>query len=988
MKNNWLLLICAVVLAACGENNKQPVDYVNPFVGTGFHGHTYPGATAPYGAVQLSPDTRKGNWDACSGYHYSDSTLLGFSHTHLSGTGCIDLGDVLFHPTTQQTLTNSGEYIFSPLPFSHKDEKASPGYYSVHLKEEGIKAELTATTYTGVHRYTYDKGKNQKLIVDMAHLLTDEVIDSVYVKQTADNEIIGMRRTQGWVLNQYVFFVAQFSKGFEDIQFVNDGKILQSGEEPQSSNQQIIINFGISDGTPVVAKVSFSIVSEANARENLQADISGFDFDAVHQGTRNKWEEALADITVVSNNESDLVNFYTAAYHTKIIPNVVSDANGSYRRHDMSISTAPADQKRYSTFSLWDTYRAWNPLMTLTNHELVNDMINSYLDMYDATGELPIWPLSAGETGTMIGYHAVSVIADAYVKGIRGYDAEKAFEAMKVSSDINKKGSDYYIKYGFIPSNIKRESVSCLLEYAYDDWCIAQMAKSLGKEQDHQTYINRSLNYLNVFDGKTKFFRGKRLDGNWEEPFNPFAPGRAYTEATAWQYRFYVPHDVNGMIQLFGGKETFTNQLDSLFIVESKLDGHMQDITGLIGQYAHGNEPSHHMAYLYNYVGQPWKTQEKTRRILREMYQPTPEGIIGNEDCGQMSAWYIFSSLGLYPVCPGSNEFVLTTPLFEKATVQLANRNTLEIVANNPERNIYIQKVLWNGVEVETNYITYNQLIEGGTLEFVLSSEPNTQWGTSPETYPYSLTQGNVVSVPYTSVDLDLFERKITVDLASATPDARIYYTLNGKEPDETTTLYTAPFDITADTRIKAKAYKDGFQPSKTFEILATKAVFDKAIPSVSNPTGVNYEYYEGYYQSVNEIEKTPVVKRGTMDEPSISDARQEDHFAYVFSGFIYVPEKGVYEFSTISDDGSVLYINDKKIVDNDGSHAAIMATGRIALEQGFHWFKLMYFEDYEGEHLSWGWKTPSSGKHAPIPKENLRSGYLKLELVKSNKNI
>lgn len=967
MQKIWFSFLLTAIIGlftTCTEPQLHPVDHVDPFIGTGFHGHTYPGATVPYGAIQLSPDTRKGNWDACSGYHYSDSTIIGFSHTHLSGTGCIDLGDILFHPTTQEPLPLENDYIFRPHLFSHRDEKATPGYYSVRFRQEGIQAELTATTYAGIHRYTYEKGKNRNVIIDMAHLLTEEVIDSLSIRQTAANEIAGMRRTQGWVLDQYVYFIAQFSEEFQSADFISRGEVSVSAE----SAQQVILRFGISDGTPVIAKVGISIVSEENARKNLEEEVAGFDFDAIHMQARGLWEKALSDIIVEGGSKADLKNFYTAQYHAKIVPNIVSDRNGQYRRHDMQIAQTSSGEKRYSTFSIWDTFRAWNPLMTLTNPELVNNMIRSYLDMYDATGELPIWPLSAGETGTMIGYHSVSVIADAWFKGIREYDVEKAYAAMKRSSDINKKGSDYYIKQGFIPSNIKRESVSCLLEYAYDDWCIAQMAKDLGYEDDYDRYTERAKSYINVFDGYTRFFRGKRMDGNWDNPFNPFAPGRAYTEATAWQYRFFVPHDVNGMIQLFGGKEEFTAQLDSLFVVESNIQGEMQDITGLIGQYAHGNEPSHHMAYLYNYVGKPWKTQEMTRRILDEMYLPQPEGIIGNEDCGQMSAWYIFSSLGFYPVCPGSNEFVLTTPLFEKADMRLANGNTLQVTANQPRKNVYIEKVLLNGKEIEQNYITFEQIMEGGTLEFVLSATPNRQRGSEPGSFPYSLSSGLIVSIPYTTRDLYLFVDETEVDLGTATSGADIYYTMDGSEPDKSSILYKEPFVVKGSCVIRAKAFKDGYEPSRTFTIEATRAVFEnpKTIAGVEN--GTHYRYYEGYYQWVNEIEKTPVLEEGVIPSPSLDKARQPDHFAFQFTGFILIPEDGIYEFMTRSDDGSVLYINDRKVVDNDGSHADISATGRIALHKGYHSYKLLYFEDYEGENLNWGWKRPSNDRFVPIP--------------------
>ena len=707
MKQNTFIYaaIAFFVCSSCTSGKYSPVDYVDPFIGTGFHGHTYPGATVPFGAVQLSPDTRAGNWDACAGYHYDDTTLKGFSHTHLSGTGCIDLGDILFRPTTlKPDLT--AESICRPANFSHKDERASAGYYSVILKGEGIKAELTATTHTGMHRYTFPSGKPVTIIVDLAHLLDNEYIYEAELERTTSNEIVGMRRTRGWTDNQYVYFAAQFSEPFQTVEFVQDKKIVSAETKQVGTDLQAILTFADKDGEPIIAKVGLSLVSVDNARKNLAEEVKDFNFDAVCAAARNDWEQALSSITVEGGGTDDLKNFYTAIYHAMVVPNVVSDVNGEYRRHNMQIGQLPKGKMQYSTFSLWDTFRAWNPLMTLIDTALVNNMVNSYLDIYDASGELPIWPLSAAETGTMIGYHSVSVIADAYLKGIRGFDAEKALDAMKVSSEKNKKGADYYIKYGFIPSNIKKESISCLLEFAYDDWCIARMAQEMGKEDVYRKYIERSQNYINVFDGSTKFFRGKRMDGNWETSFNPFEVGRSYTEATAWQYRFSVPYDVNGMVQLFGGKEKFITALDSIFIADPNVHGDLADITGLIGQYAHGNEPSHHIAYLYDYVGQPWKTQEMTRHLLDEMYQPTPGGISGNEDCGQMSAWYILSGLGIYSVCPGSNEFALTTPLFEKAVLKLANGKRLTLLANDPKKNIYIHKVELNGKQIDTNFIT------------------------------------------------------------------------------------------------------------------------------------------------------------------------------------------------------------------------------------------------------------------------------------------
>ena len=949
------LLLCA----ACSTEEKSPIDYVNPFVGTGFHGHTYPGATVPFGAVQLSPDTRRGNWDACAGYHYDDSTLKGFSHTHLSGTGCLDLGDILLRPSTQ-TLILTADSLCPAAHFSHADEQATPGYYAVKLRDEGIQVELTATTHVGLHRYTFPKNSLRQVIVDMAHLLDNEYIYEATIKRTAPNELEGMRCTRGWTDNQYVYFVARFSQPIAQMDTV--------------ANRQAIVSFDRQRNEPLIVKVALSVVSCDNARANMDAETSNFDFDfdAAHAAARQAWNQALGKITVEGGRREEMTNFYTALYHAQVVPNQVNDVNGDYRRHDMQIARLAQGDKRYSTFSLWDTFRAWHPLMTLIDTTLVNEMVNSLLDMYDATGELPIWPLSAGETGTMIGYHAVSVIADAYLKGIRGFDAHRALEAMKVSSDKNKKGSDLYLSLGYIPSNYKRESVSCLLEYAYDDWCIARMAQALGEAETAERYYQRAQSYINVFDGNTRFFRGKRSDGNWDAPFNSFEVGRAYTEATAWQYRFFVPHDVNGMVQLFGGREAFIAAVDSIFTVDSRVDGELSDITGLIGQYAHGNEPSHHIAYLYDYVAQPWKTQEMTRHLLQEMYQPTPEGICGNEDCGQMSAWYLLSSLGLYAVCPGSNEMALTTPLFPKATIQLANGKSLTITANNPARNHYIRRVELNGQEITRNFITYEELMQGGNLTFTLSAQPDLNRGTSPEAAPYSYTTEQVISIPYVNKDLNLFTEPLEVTLASATEGACIYYTLDGSEPTEASTSYTTPLTIDRTLQLKAKAFKEGFRPSRTLAIQATKAELKSAKQVVPTQQGTAYTYYEGVFSKVADIEKSPVVQRGVMAEPSLEKAMKEDHYAYIFTGWLKVPEDGVYGFMTASDDGSVLLIDGDMVVNNDGSHAAIPATGTIALQQGFHSYRLLYFEDYEGQELKWGWKLPSASQFAPIPKENL----------------
>jgi len=961
MTKKLTLLLLALAALGCSPRSADPVDYVNPFIGTGFHGHTYPGATTPFGMVQLSPDTRAGNWDACAGYHYSDTTIDGFSHTHLSGTGCADLADILFHPTTREIVIHDGECVLQPYFFSHDDERASCGYYAVTLPDVNIGVELTAAPRTGVHRYTFTGKGPRQVIVDLLHTVTEEKIDLCELRRTAPGELAGMRRTQGWVPDQYVFFAARFSEPFADVQLLGD--------------KQAVLTFAPDVRTLTIA-VGLSSVSVENARMNSLAEVPELDFDAVHARAVGQWRKALGDIVVEGGSRDEMINFYTAQYHTKLTPNLMSDVNGEYRRHDQTVARMPEGESYYSTFSLWDTFRAWNPLQTLVDTALVNDMIRSMLDMYDSTGELPIWPLASGETGTMIGYHAVSVIADAYLKGIRGYDADKALEAMIRSSNINKKGSDYYTAQGYIPSNIKRESVSCTLEYAYDDWAIARMAQAMGRDDIFGEYARRALNYVNVFDGSTCFFRGRQSDGNWSAPFEEFATGRDYTEATPWHYRFFVPHDVNGLIQLFGSREAFIREMDRLFTLESdEMQLDVSDVTGLMGQYAHGNEPSHHMAYLYNYVGQPWKTQELTRRLLHEMYAPTPEGIIGNEDCGQMSAWYVFSSLGFYPVCPGSNEFALTAPQFPKAVVRLANGRTLTVTADNPRRSVYIASVTLDGKPIDRNYITYDELMQGGELHFALRPRPDYERGTDDAAAPHSLTRGEVVSIPYTTQNVSLFTEPLAVALATTTSGAEIRYTLDGSEPTETSALYAAPVPVDRSLTLKAKGFKPGAAPSRTLTLEAEKAVFRKGAPAGETATrpGVAYSYYEGVFSCVNDIRKGKYVSSGTMPAPSIAQAPQEDHFGYVFTGSILIPERGVWEFMTKSDDGSVLTIGDRKVVDNDGSHASVMATGRVALEAGLHPYTLLYFEDYEGQDLSWGWKAPGAEGFEAIPEANLR---------------
>ncbi len=938
------ILATGLLLGSCATaDNSAPVDLVDPMIGTGFHGHTYPGATTPFGAVQFSPDTRAGNWDACSGYHYSDSTINGFSLTHLSGTGCCDLGDILFSPTSTDT----------PLPFSHKAEKATPGFYEVTFTEPAIKAELTAAEHSGMARFSYPEGIEPSVFINLRHeIATGEPVDSAYLTVSGPAEVSGLRMSSGWSPLHRVYFVAQFSE-----------PIASSSVEADSS--KAVLKFA--PGKPVTMRVGISGVSVANARLNLESEMKSFDFEAQAAAARNAWEAELSKIKIEGGSLEERRTFYTAMYHCMVAPNVVSDVNGQFRRNNQQVGQASEGTKRYSTLSIWDTFRAWHPLMTLIEPKLASDIAGSMLDMYDATGELPIWPLGSNETKCMIGYHSASVLADAYMKGIGGFDPKAALDAMVKSSNINEKGSEYYTTMGYIPANIKREGVSCQLEYAYDDWCIATMAQAMGDTATANQYFKRAASYENVFDGNSRFFRGKRADGNWVSPFNPRAVDRNFTEATPWQYRFFAPHDVQGLANLLGGRDALIAAIDSMFTQPSELIGEQSDITGLIGQYAHGNEPSHHIVYLYNYLGQPWKTQEWTRRLMREMYAPTPEGIIGNEDCGQMSAWYVMTALGIYPVCPGSGEYALTAPMFPKAEISLADGKTLTIVANNPSKNQYIESVTLNGKSVDTNFITHAALMQGGTLEFKLTDKPVMTRGTSPEAAPMSMTKVQRVSVPYAVEDLYLFVDSTKVTLGTTTAGAKIRYTLDGSEPTQQSTLYSAPFTIDRSLTVKARAFKEGMEPSSVMTVQAERAELMAAANIRPTTPGLNYSYYEGNMARTSDIEKYKPVKSGMLPTPSIAEAQQPDHFGFKFTGYIYAPTDGVYTFMTKSDDGSVLYIGNRKVVDNDGGHSAVSATGLIALAKGFHPFTLLYFEDYEGEELSWGWATPGTVDIKPI---------------------
>ncbi len=633
--------------------------HVNPFIGTGGHGHTFPGATVPYGMVQLSPDTRiDGSWDGCSGYHYSDNLIYGFSHTHLNGTGVSDYGDIMLMPTMGEPSFDNKVYAST---FSHANEKASAGFYSVKLDKHNIDVKLTSSTRVGFHEYTFNKAGQANIILDLNH--RDKLLyGEIRIVNPTTIEIL--RRSEAWARDQYVYARIEFNVPLK-INLVKEENKENTKLEGIYKGTELVLSFSklVKIGEKILVKVSLSPTSYEGAKLN-STEITHWDFEKVKKEAETFWNKELSKIEVTSDDKDKLAIFYTALYHTMMQPNIAQDLDGKYRGRDNQIHTAEGFDY-YTIFSLWDTFRGAHPLYTLIDKKRTSDYINTFIKQYEQGGRLPVWELASNETDCMIGYHSVSVIADAMAKGITGFDYEKAFEASKVSAMRDVLGLEAYKKNGFISMDDEHESVSKTLEYAYDDWCIAQMAQILNKQEDYQYFMMRSQNWKNIFDWETGFMRPKK-NGGWDNPFDPREVNNNFTEGNSWQYSFFVPQDIEGLIQAHGGKEKFEAKLDALFNAESKTTGREQvDVTGLIGQYAHGNEPSHHMAYLYNYVGKPEKTNEKVKYILEKFYKNTPDGLIGNEDCGQMSAWYVLSAMGIYAVTPGHPIWDINEPFLD-----------------------------------------------------------------------------------------------------------------------------------------------------------------------------------------------------------------------------------------------------------------------------------------------------------------------------------
>jgi putative alpha-1,2-mannosidase len=835
------VFILIFALSATAQRKKDYTQLVDPFIGTGGHGHTYPGAVVPFGMVQLSPDTRLTGWDGCSGYYYSDTIVYGFSHTHLSGTGIADYCDILFMPTTGTPQFKNTDYQSG---FKKKNEAASPGYYKTLLDKYNIGVELTATTHAGIHRYNFPKTQQANIIIDLQH--RDIVLDS-WIEVINDHEIRGFRRSKSWAKDQSIYFYAKFSKPFKTYGIAGNDTLQTGKDKLQGKNIKMFIQFD--NPGEIISKVGISSVSADGALKNLDAEVPDFDFKRVQKEAKTLWNAELSKIAVEGggpsasdqqqlqsqrnpnggyNNQTGYhkqpksatkqpvidyakrkqVIFYTALYHAMLAPNVYSDIDGQYRGMDQKIHTAEGF-KYYTVFSLWDTYRAEDPLLNLIDRKRTLDFVKSFLAMYEQGGLLPIWPLASSETFCMVGNHSIPVIVDAYAKGVRDFNVEEAFTAMKAAVNRNQFGLDSYRKNGVVLADDEHESVSKTLEYAFDDWCIAQMAKMLNKPDDYKEFIQRAQYWKNHYNNQNGFMQA-RTNGGWYTPFDPTEINNNYTEGNSWQYSFLAPQDIEGLIERMGGKATFEAKLDELFTTDLKLTGQqVDDVSGLIGQYAHGNEPSHHMAYLYNFTDAPDKTQLYVNRILQEEYSDKPDGLSGNEDCGQMSAWYVMSSLGIYNIAPGQQQFQIGTPQFDKAVINLENGKKFTILnpgASIGGGNIYLQGMNLNKKSYNKLYLNYDDIANSGEFEVFTGRLPNKLFVQDLEKPTSKITDNLIVPNPYIITPSKIIKQPFNIEIKCADAAAKIYYTLDGSAPTVNSTLYSSPITISSNTTVKAIA--------------------------------------------------------------------------------------------------------------------------------------------------------------------------------------
>ena len=914
-----IFLVCFIVfLNSCSSVIKK-IEFVDPFIGTGGHGHTFPGSTAPFGMVQLSPDTRIEGWDGCSGYHFSDSVIYGFSHTHLSGTGVGDYCDLLLMPTSGAVNFNNGYNQNNDgysSKFNKSNEFAEPGFYNVILNKDKIDVSLTSTDRVGIHKYNYSETDTANVIIDLEH--RDQLLDWS-LEQVSSTEIVGHRISRAWAQEQHFYFYLQTSSAINFVDYFSNDK---------TKPTKIALRFTNLKDNCLMLKVGISAVSIQGAKANLNAEANHWDFNKYKEDVQDKWEKALSKIEVTGDLLDQKKIFYTALYHSMIAPNIFNDVNGFYRGTDLQVHQS--EDNTYTIFSLWDTFRATHPLYTIIEQKKTKEFINTFLKNYLDGGQLPIWELSANYTGCMIGYHVVSVIYDALVKGIELENEELLLEAMLQVAERDDLGIPEYRSNGFIPAEKETESVSKTLEYSYNDWCIAMMAKRLNKTEIFNEYIARAQSYKNCFNPATGFMQSK-VNGGWQYGFIPSEVNFNFTEANSWQYSMFVPHDINGLIELHGGVAAFESKLDQLFETNSSLTGREQsDITGLIGQYAHGNEPSHHMAYLYNYLGNPAKTQKRVYQIMNEQYSSKPDGLSGNEDCGQMSSWYVLSALGFYSVTPGLAYYTIGTPLFNESIINLENGNQFKIVAKRQNPNdFYVVAAFLNGIQLEDSYLSHKDIMNGGELILELGSTPNSEWGRLNVPVSEISKAHCIVPVPYFSAVKQSFVDSLKVELAVSNKAAKIYFNSN---VDTNYRLYTAPFYISKSESFKAYSYF-GNDSSKTVlasyfktdggRILDLKSTYSNQYNAGGDNALINGlkgpdNFMTGYWQGFHDQNFEAVVDYGSVKPHNyISIGALQD-----IKSWIWFPKKVTFSVSLDGNKYKVVAVVENDFSDNKyGSH-------------------------------------------------------------------
>ena len=928
-----IIFIFSISLLSCSTKEKLAGDnaaHVDPFIGTEGSGNTFSGPTVPFGMVQLGPYMR-------------GDVIYGFSHTRNSGGaggGNGVRGDILFMPFSGIPVA---ENIRSH--FLKTNESASPGYYKVFLDDYKVTAELTATVRAGLHRYTFKDGEKKGLLLN---ILNGEIT----IKED------GVEGHNG----SNIYFCAKFSKPLKQALIYSDGKIV-NGKSAKGKDIKALFSFNVKNDEALLLKTALSTVSVKGARKNLAAELAGWDFEATKTKARQAWNDELNKIQVEGGSEKERTIFYTALYHSMVHPIVYMDVDGRYRSTDGKIYRAN-DFVNYTTFSLWDTFRALHPLFTIINRKRTVDFIKTFLERYEHTGRMLIMEFFGveGEVPPMIGYHSLSVIADAYEKGIRDYDVKKVYKAMKeLADDTLREGKPLYFDYGFIPADLKGQSVSRTLEYSYDDWCVTRLARDYSKD-DELKYSIRGEFYKNLFCKDVNFMRGRKSNFQWVPDFDPMETINHYTEANAYQYTPFVPQDIAGLIELMGGDKKFEQWLDACFSTEtdpSKIN--VRDVTGLIGQYAHGNEPSHHIAYLYNFAGVPWKTQRMARRIMSELYSDKRDGIDGNEDCGQMSAWYVLSAMGFYSVTPGMPYYVIGSPLFDKITIHLENGSTFKIIANNNSaENIYIQSATLNGKTYNKSYLMHSDIMDGATLTLEMGKEPNKNWASEKGSRPYSWkNKFKYAAQPTMDFPALQFLHKTKVTISAPDKGARIYYTTDGSEVTEKSALYKKEITINKSTVLNARSFVEGIHPSYPVTVHFKKLILLDALKVSGLKPGVRYIYREDNFPNAKSVKNYPALSKGIMRTFNVDAVKDERQFGYNFEGYIKVPETGVYEFSLEANDGAVLYINDRIIVDNDGGHRAQKLFGKVGLKKGWHPIRVDYFQQGLAKSLILTWRGP-----------------------------